>query len=67
MNARFAKPVVPGQTLETSMWREGNRILIECKVVENGNVILSGGYVDLRDVPETLPVSYDKCFCNLLL
>lgn len=57
MNARFVKPVIPGQTIQTNMWREGNRIHIECKVVENGNVVLSGGYVDLKDLPKDSPVS----------
>lgn len=54
MNARFVKPVIPGQTLQTNMWRDGHRILFECKVVENGNVVLSGGYVDLKDISLTV-------------
>jgi len=60
IKARFSKPVYPGQTIQTDMWQEGNRISLQCKAVESGQVVLSGGYVDLKDVDigkETIPVS----------
>ena len=61
IKTRFSKPIYPGQTIQTDMWRDGNRILFQCKVVENGHLVLSGGYVDLQniaDVKKTIPVSF---------
>lgn len=45
MQVRFAKPVYPGQTLQTDMWREGNRIHFQTSVVENGSIVISGEFI----------------------
>lgn len=52
IKVRFVKPVLPGQSLQTEMWREGHRIHIQCKVKESGALVLSGAYVDLHPVAE---------------
>eukprot|EP00105_Crassostrea_gigas_P009550 XP_011424543.1 PREDICTED: peroxisomal multifunctional enzyme type 2 isoform X1 [Crassostrea gigas] len=49
IKVRFSKPVLPGQTIQTDMWKEGSRVFFQCKVVENGSTSLSGSYIDLHE------------------
>ncbi len=46
---RFAGVVFPGETIETSMWRDGNKILIAAKTKERGTPVISNAAVTLRD------------------
>ncbi|KOX75508.1 Peroxisomal multifunctional enzyme type 2 [Melipona quadrifasciata] len=59
VKARFAKPVIPGQSLQTNMWQEGNRIHFQTSTVEENLSVLTGGYVDLkRTTPTQLTVNH---------
>ncbi|XP_053405726.1 peroxisomal multifunctional enzyme type 2-like isoform X2 [Mercenaria mercenaria] len=49
IKTRFSKPVLPGETIQTDMWKDGNRVYFQCKVVETGVPCLTGAYVDLYD------------------
>ena len=49
VRARFAAPVLPGQTLRTKMWRQGaGRVLFEPEVAETGTAAIKHAYVDLH-------------------
>jgi len=47
IKCRFSKPVIPGDTLVISMWKEGSRVFFEVKVKESGAVVVNNAYVDL--------------------
>ncbi|CAG0897269.1 unnamed protein product [Darwinula stevensoni] len=48
IKVRFAKPVVPGETLETKAWIQDNGIHFATHVKENGNPVITGGYMELK-------------------
>jgi len=47
IKVRFAGTVLPGQTLVTEMWKEGNRVIFQTKVRETGKLCISGAAAEL--------------------
>jgi len=54
VKVRFSKPVLPGQTLRTSTWKEGGKIVFQTTVVENGQTCLAGGWVEMTNLHSKL-------------
>jgi acyl dehydratase len=46
-DARFSAPVLPGDTITTDMWQEGNVVSFVCSVKERGVVVLRNGMCTL--------------------
>ncbi|KIW82300.1 hypothetical protein Z517_05327 [Fonsecaea pedrosoi CBS 271.37] len=47
IKARFSSVTLPGQTLKTSMWKEGRTVIFTTSIVETGQVVLSAAAVEL--------------------
>ncbi|KAL3199158.1 hypothetical protein MRX96_014122 [Rhipicephalus microplus] len=57
IKARFTGPVVPGQSIRTEMWKDGNRVIFQCSVPESNKQIISGGCVELHDIAQPPPTA----------
>jgi acyl dehydratase len=42
-DARFSAPVMPGDTITTDMWQDGNTVSFQCSVRERDTVVLKNG------------------------
>ena len=49
IKVRFAGTVLPGQTLRTEMWKEGNKVVFQTKVVETGKLCIAGAGAELAE------------------
>lgn len=52
IKVRFAGTVIPGQTLVTEMWKEGNKVIFQTKVKETGKLCIAGAGVELVGSPK---------------
>jgi acyl dehydratase len=49
IEARFSKPVFPGDIIRTEIWPRGDRVSFQCRVPGRDGVVLSNGLAMLRD------------------
>ncbi len=47
-DARFSSPVLPGDTITTEMWQDGDIVSFECSVKERNIIVLRNGKCTLR-------------------
>ncbi len=48
MRVRFSAPALPGDTLRTELWVDGDRVSLRTTALERAAVVLNNGRVDLR-------------------
>ncbi len=49
IKVRFAGTVLPGQTLVTEMWKEGNTVIFQMTVKDTGKLCIAGAGAELAD------------------
>lgn len=53
VKVRFTKPAIPGQTLKIEMWQNESRIHFKTSIAETGAEVITGAYVDLKEVKKS--------------
>ena len=48
IEARFVRPIFPGETVRTEMWQNGSDVAFRCRTVERGEVAIDNGLARLR-------------------
>jgi acyl dehydratase len=48
IEARFSRPVFPGETIRTELWRLGSDVAFRCRVVGRDDIVLTNGLARLR-------------------
>lgn len=48
IEARFVRPVFPGETLSTEMWGDGAQVFFRCRAAERDEIVLNNGRAVLR-------------------
>ncbi len=48
IEARFSRPVFPGETIRTEMWTDGPQVSFRCRIVERDEIVLTNGLAVLR-------------------
>ena len=48
IEARFSRPVFPGETIRTEMWQDGSAVAFRCRVPERDEIVLTNGSATLR-------------------
>ncbi len=48
IEARFARPVFPGELVRTEMWQDGTDVAFRCRTVERGEIAIDNGLARLR-------------------
>jgi acyl dehydratase len=48
IEARFSRPVFPGESIRTEMWPERERVPFQCRVLGRDEIVLSNGLAVLR-------------------
>jgi acyl dehydratase len=48
IEARFSRPVFPGETVRTEMWQEDDAMAFRCRIAARDEVVLTNGWARLR-------------------